>query len=301
MPQKGKKPEEIEKQIKRLVKELTKYDGMEYSREREEELNEVRDKLVSIGKPAVPQLIELLKRPENQSCGHAAAALGEIEDKRAIKPLVDILEDRELGENTKEALKKFGPACIPEVIKKLRYRIAHPIKKGYGLDRITAPALSTIGEIRCEESIKFLNDLLDDYMSKMPDEVFDPTERNWKYRNVDFFHLLDCMVRQQDKRAIPHIRETRDCFSENYVDWKICQIAMGRIKKGRVEGYLPMEALEITMPSGAIMDALSGEELGWEDTFDEAYGEYFEDDDDYENKKEKKGKSGGKRRAKIRK
>ncbi len=61
-----------------------------------------------------------------------------------------------------------------------------------------------------------------------------------------------------------------------------------------------MEALEITMPSGAIMDALSGGELGWRDTFDEAYGEYFEDVEDYEDKK-KKGKSGGKRRAKIRK
>ena len=301
MPQKGKKPEEIEKQIKRWIKELTKYDGMEYSREREEKLNEVRDKLVSIGKPAVPQLIEKLNRHGALSCWYAVDVLGKIGDNRAIKPLVGVLEDRELGENAKEALKNFGPVCILEVIKKVEYRIAHPIKKGYGLDRITAPALSTIGEIRCEESIKFLNELRDDYMSELPSEVFDPTERDWKYRNVDFFHLLDCMVRQQDKRAIPHIREARDFFPENYLDYKICQIAIGRIKKGRVEGYLPMEALEITMPSGAIMDALSGGELGWKDTFDEEYGEYFEDDDDYENKKEKKGKSGGKRRAKIRK
>ena len=300
MPQKGKKPEEIEKQIKRLIKELTRYDRMKYSREREEELNEVGDKLVSIGKPAVPQLIERLSRHDAISCGYAADALGAIGDKKAIEPLVGVLEDRELGENTKEALKKFGPACIPEVIKKVRYRIAHPIKKGFGLDRITAPALSTIGEIRCEESIKFLNDLLDDYMSELPEEVFDPTERDRKYRNVDFFHLLDCMVRQQDKRAIPHIRKARDFFPENYADYKICQIAIGRIKKGRVEGYLPMEALEITMPSGAIMGALSGGELSWRDTFDEDYGEYFEDDDDYRDKK-KKDKSGVKRRAKGRK
>jgi len=54
---------------------------------------------------------------------------------------------------------------------------------------------------------------------------------------------------------------------------------MGRIKKGKVEGYLPMEALEIAYPSGAIMDALSGGELGWKDTFEEKYGEYFEDDE----------------------
>jgi len=300
MPQKGKKPEEIEKEINRLIRELTKYDCMEYSREREEELNEVVDKLVSIGKPAVPQLIEKLNRPDALSCWYAVDALGKIGDNRAIKPLVDALEDREFGENAKEALKKFGPVCIPEAIKKVRYRIAHPIKKGSGLDRITAHALSTIGEMRCEESIKFLNKLLDDYITELPDEGFDPTERDWKYRNVDFFHLLDCMVRQQDKKAIPHIKKARDFFPKNYVDWKICQIAMGRIKKGRVEGYLPMEALEITMPSGAIMDALSGGELGWRDTFDEEYGEYLEDDGDYEDKK-KKGKSGGKRRAKSRK
>lgn len=280
MPPKSKKPEEIERKIKALVKELTKYDGMDYSSGREQELNEVRDKLVSIGKPAVSQLIKVLNRHEGQGCRYAADALGEIGDNRAIKPLVDALEDRELGENAKEALKNFGPVCIPEVIKKVEYLIAHPIKKGYGLDRITAPALSTIGEIRCEESIKFLNDLLDDYMSELPEECFDPTERDWKYRNVDFFHLLDCMVRQQDKGAIAHIRKAHDFFPENYVDYKICQIAIGRIKKERVEGYLPMEALKITMPSGAIMDALSGGELGWRDTFDEEYGEYFEEDDE---------------------
>ena len=44
-----------------------------------------------------------------------------------------------------------------------------------------------------------------------------------------------------------------------------------------------MEAIEISMPSGAIMDALSGGQFGWKDTFDEEYGEYFdknEDDDE---------------------
>ena len=298
MPQKAKLPEEmIEKEIKVLIKELTKYDDLEYSIEREEALKEVRDKLVSIGKPAIPQLIERLNRPDAISCWYAVDALGKIGDNRAMKPLVDVLEDREFGENAKEALKNFGPVCIPDVIKKVRYRIAHPTKEGFGLDRITAPGLSTIGEIRCDKSIKFLNELLDDYMSELPDEGFDYTERDWKYRNVDFFHLLDCMVRQQDKRAIAHIKKARDFFPENYTDYKICQIAIGRIKKGRVEGYLPMEALEITMPSGAFMDALSGGELGWSDTFDEEYGEYFEHE---EEDKKKKGKSGGKRPVKSR-
>jgi hypothetical protein len=116
-------------------------------------------------------------------------------------------------------------------------------------------------------------------MSEIPDDPFDPTKLDWKYRNIDLFHLLDCMVRQQDKSAIPHIKKARDHFPEEYTDYLICQIAIGRIKKGKVEGYLPMEALEIAMPSGAIMDALSGGEFGWKDTFEEDYGEYFYDEE----------------------
>jgi len=275
----GKSPKKIEEEIKMLIRELKKHDDMKYSMEREEELKEIRDKLVFVGKPAVTQLIEVLNKHKNQSSQYAADALGEIGDRRAITPLVDALEESELGESVKEALKKFGSVCILEVIKKLEYRIAHPISKGVSIDRVTAYALNTIGEIRCDKSINFLNKLLDDYMSEMPDEAFDPTKRDWKYRNVDFFHILDCMVRQQDKRAIPYIRKARDFFPENYTDYKICQIAIGRIKKGEVEGYLPMEAMEIAYPSGAIMDALSGGSFGWKDTFDEDYGKYFEDEE----------------------
>jgi len=86
-------------------------------------------------------------------------------------------------------------------------------------------------------------------MSKMPNKPFDPTEYDWKYRNVDFFHLLDCMVRQQNKSAIPHIRKARDFFPENYTDYIICQTAIDRIKtKSPDEGYLPLEALDIAFP-----------------------------------------------------
>lgn len=81
MPEKSKKPEEIEKEIKGLIKELMKYDDLEYSIESEEALNKVRDKLVSIGKPAVPQLIERLNRPDAISCWYAVDALGKIGDK----------------------------------------------------------------------------------------------------------------------------------------------------------------------------------------------------------------------------
>ncbi len=161
--------------------------------------------------------------------------LGDIGDKRAIIPLIDALEETWLGESAENALIRIGPACIPEVIKKVEYRIENPIKQG--IDHLTGSALCTIGGIRCDESIEFLNNLLDDYMSEMPDEAFDPSKRDWKYVNVDFFYILESMVRQQDKRAIPHIQKARDFFPENYVDHKVCQIAIGRIKKGHVEGF----------------------------------------------------------------
>jgi hypothetical protein len=177
-----------------------------------------------------------------------------------------------------DQLKKFGSICIPQVIKRIEYIITHPIDKASTLDNTTNHALALIGETQCDQSINFLNRLLDGYISEMPHESFDPTKRDWKYRNIDFFHLLDCMVRQQDKRAIPYIKAARDLFPEDYTDYLVCQIAIGRIKKGKVEGYLPMEALEISMPSGAIMDALTEGEYGWKDTFDEDYGEYFDED-----------------------
>lgn len=300
------KPEEIKKKIKSLIKNLKKYDGLKYSREHDTELENVRRKFVLIGRAAVPELIEMLNNYDTWSCYHAAWALGELGDESAITPLVSALEEEDLGDEVQKALIKFGTACIPEVIKKVEYRIANPVKEGRGADHITMNALSTIGEIRCDESNEFLTKLLDDYMSEMPDHTFDPSKYDWKYINVDFFHLLDSMVRQQDKRAIPHIRKARDFFPDNYADYKICQIAMGRIKKGKVEGYLPLEVLDIAMPMGALMDMFSGGKLGHKDTFDDEYGEYFEDDDDEESeivektiKKKSKSKSSKKSKTKA--
>lgn len=281
MPKTSKKGTNgIEERINGLIKDLKKYDSddIDYSKAREAKLEKIADALAAIGNPAVPQLIEVLNCHSAWSSHFAADALGTIGDERATIPLADALEESELGEHARSALKEIGPVAIPEVIKRVEYRIAHPIREGTGIDKITSNALSTIGDIRCDESIKFLNRLLDEYMSVLPDGPFDPTKHDWNYVNVDMFHLLECMVRQQDERAIPHIEKARDFFRSDYVDYKICQIAIGRIKKKRPdEGYLPLEALDIMLPAGALMNALSGGELGWKSTFEEEYGEYFKE------------------------
>ena len=278
----GKRKEtkkEAEDEIQKIITRLKTYDETkDIDHEAEASMME---KLISIGKLAVPSLIELLQNHDTwMSSAFAADVLGEIGDTRAINPLADALEDFELGEHAYRALKKFGSVCISEVIKRIEYRIAHPIETGSSLDLVTSHALKVLGDIQCEQSSDFLNNLLDDYILEMPDETFDPTTREWKYRNVDLFHLLDCMVRQQNISAIPHIKRARDCFPKEYTDYIICQIAIGRLKKGKVEGYLPMEAMEIAMPSGMIMDVLSGGQYDWKDRFDEEYGEYFDNDEE---------------------
>ncbi|GEM_PF-203016 len=266
----------VGEEIKKFMKEWDEEDLYEILYEKlARERAKVVDKLVSLRKPAVPHLLAMLEEQDTWNPLIAIDALGEIGDKRAIKPLVDMLEDPDFGEAACHALKKFGPVCIPDVIAKLRYRIANPVEEESTFVKITSYALTTIGEIRSDESIGFLNALLDDYMSEIPEEPFDPAEHDWKYRNVDFFHLLDCLVKQQDERAIPHIKKARDLFPKNYTEYTVCQLAIERIEKGEMEGYLPMDALEIAMPFETIMKMLSGGEIGGESGFNGESGEDF--------------------------
>ncbi len=267
-----------------MIEKLKRYDGKDFEEEAEEELARICEEIALQGESAVPMLIEVLNDRGFPSSLYAAETLGQIGDRRAIGPLVNALEDGDIGGGAQDALKCFGPACIPAVIKKVEYRIKHPVKEKGAFHTKTMYPLSTIGEIRCLESVDFLNRLLDDYVAEMPREVFDPTKYKWKYRNVDFFHLLDCMVRQQDENAIPHIRKARDAFPGENVEYSICEIAIERIMKGEVEGYLPMEALEMAVPTEAIMDlfmhTIFGREQEGENPFDHFSGDYSEDEQD---------------------
>ncbi len=271
------------KTVEQLIKELQTYDSSPFDRhsqaKQEKKLQKIERELVAFGEGAIPSLIEVLHHQKQPSFAHATSALALIQDERAIKPLVMYLENTNFGEDCKNALVAIGPACVPEVIKKVEFRIAHPVEVEDGFISKTNYPLSTIGEIRCDQSAAFLNNLLDKYMKEMPTEAFDPTQYEWPYRNVDLFHLLDCMVRQQNESSIPHIKKAQQYFPREYTEYLICQIAMGRIKKKKVEGYLPLEALEITMPSSAIMDMFLGREKDRSNDFMDEYGEYFEEDD----------------------
>ena len=264
--------------VERLVEELKKYDAeKEYSEEMDRELEGIALKLASLGEAAVPGLIEVLDNDEGLGVLHAMEALGKIGDERAIAPLVDMLETPDIGGNAGGALLGFGPACVPEVIRNMEHRIAHPVEDKGGFILLTTYHLRTIGDTHCDRSIEFLNGLLDEYMSEMPRETFDPSKLDWKYRNVDFFQILDAMVKQQDERAIGHIENARDAFPPEYVDHKICQVAIDRIRSGETDGYLPMEAIEMAVPTEAIMDAFRGAR-NWVDSPGEILGEPGEEE-----------------------
>ena len=142
-------------------------------------------------------------------------------------------------------------------------------------DKVTH-LLTGIGKIKCDESANFLNHLLDDYMKEL--EKYDFEDERNKYKNFEFFYILDCMVKQQNKTAIPYLIHARDFFPEEYTDHIICQIAIGRIIKGEDEGFLPGEAINISLPAGQIFNMLSGGESDYKDDFDEVYGKYFSEE-----------------------
>ncbi|KXA95938.1 hypothetical protein AKJ38_04210 [candidate division MSBL1 archaeon SCGC-AAA259I14] len=243
-------------EIRKLVKKVRQMGGGGRSTKLREE---VKDEIVSLGGGAVPPLIGLLDEGEDSRIRSLAAeALGEIGDGRAIPPLSDALKDEQVGRAAMEALLQFGPACVPEVTEKVEHEVANPVEEDReGLERTYYPLL-TIGRIRCDESVEFLNELLDDYMSEIPDEPFEPGEEDWKYAEVNFYHILDAMVAQQDERAIPHIEGAEEFFPERSVEPRICREAIDRIEEGDPDSAFAWEAVEMAFPAEKIMEG-----LGW--------------------------------------
>ncbi len=99
-------------------------------------MEKIKADLVNIGKPAVPAMIELLNDREAwMSSDLAAEVLGEI------------------GDSAYRALKNFGSACIPEVIKRVENRLGKPLKTNSFLDSFMLNALSG-GEFGWEDNFK---------------------------------------------------------------------------------------------------------------------------------------------------
>jgi len=163
-------------------------------------------------------------------------------------------------------------------IRKVEERIASPDMSERSQGALTREPLERIGKTQCDEAVRFLDGLLNAYLDEVGHEPFDTDERPWKFRNVDFFLLLQAFVWQQDERLIPALRRAREFYAVpgakpeegESVEAVVCQIAIGRIRKKHTDGYLPMEALDLSMPSAAIMASFRGKEHDAETDFKEA-------------------------------
>lgn len=71
---------------------------------------------VKIGESAVNPLIQILEGDDNYVRINAARALGEIGDKRAIKPLIQALEDDYVRKDAADALVKIGEPAVKPLI-----------------------------------------------------------------------------------------------------------------------------------------------------------------------------------------
>jgi HEAT repeat protein len=110
--------------------------------------------LVEIGEPAVENLINSLEDNDWQVRWYAAEILGEIGDTRGIKPLINLLNDKNNGvhSNSLIALIKIGKPCVEILIDNLN-------SNQWQIRENTAEILGEIGDIR---SIKPLEKLLKD-------------------------------------------------------------------------------------------------------------------------------------------
>ena len=115
------------------------------------------DVLASLGKPAVPQLIDELKNDDALVRRQAAQALGEIKDPRAVKPLIGLLQDKDplIRRHTVNALGKIGD---PRGASPLVAILKDETEQSH-VRMTAAQALGRIGEERAVEPlIAALND-----------------------------------------------------------------------------------------------------------------------------------------------
>lgn len=114
--------------------------------------------LVDIGAPAVENLINSLDNENWQIRWHCAEILGEIGDVRGIKPLIDILNDKNSGvqSNSVIALIKIGKPGVEILVDNLN-------SKEWQIRQHAAEILGEIGDVRGIKPLeKSLNDENDD-------------------------------------------------------------------------------------------------------------------------------------------
>ncbi len=242
-------------------------------------IHELRNIITGFGEMAFEPMIKILHNGNDRARRSAPLIMAGIDPERSFTELIPFIDDVEISEQVNAALVVVGKSCVPDLIKIFNEKLIS--KESAGIKTSTDHLLMAIGEIRCPESSNFLTDLLDEYMANLPKGPFDPSKHEWKFKNVDFFHILEAIVRQQSVESIPHLKKVRDRFPSRYTEHLVCQIAIGRIVKRRPdEGFLPLEVMDIMFPFEDMKRALTGEtgESDQGNWFEKEYGDYFTDD-----------------------
>ena len=117
-----------------------------------------RECLVTVGKPAVPELIEALRNKNEDIRWEAAKALGQIKDPMAAPALVKALSDKNFGVRwlAAEGLIIMRNAAIPPLLQELiqhpdviwlrqgAYHVLHDLAKKRGFSQQVAPVLAAL-------------------------------------------------------------------------------------------------------------------------------------------------------------
>ncbi|ODS38011.1 MAG: hypothetical protein A7315_12930 [Candidatus Altiarchaeales archaeon WOR_SM1_79] len=169
-------------------KKLGKFDIKDRYDELERVLKPASDRLIEIGKPAVPKVIRLLIDEKKSWISHIAAyILGEIGDERAVKPLCDTLyADDDLSLKAADALMKFGESAMP-FLTKMMYSLGASscVNASYALSGI--------------ESEKSIDALIKgmEYRVRMSD---------WEFVNPIFLSIRGYSNNFNDKRALNYVK-----------------------------------------------------------------------------------------------
>ena len=110
--------------------------------------------LIKIGEPAVDMLINALENENWRVRWHSAEILGEIKDDRAVKPLINALNDKNNGviSNSIIALCEIGEPAVEILINALKD----------GEWRLRWHSAEILGEIKDDRAVKPLTDVLND-------------------------------------------------------------------------------------------------------------------------------------------
>ena len=110
--------------------------------------------LIKIGEPAVDMLINALENENWRVRWHSAEILGEIKDDRAVKPLINALNNKNNGviSNSIIALCEIGEPAVEILINALKD----------GEWRLRWHSAEILGEIKDDRAVKPLTDVLND-------------------------------------------------------------------------------------------------------------------------------------------